>query len=79
MPIIVQVAILIVAIALAVLIILAIPILLDLNRILKKWKKVTAIIELGITPLTMGISLLVKSLEKLVEVGRKNIKEEEKR
>ena len=76
---IVQIAILVVAIALVILIVLAIPILLDLNRILKKWKRVTDIIELGITPLTIGISLLIKSIEKLVEVGKETMKDEEKK
>ena len=74
----VQVSILIVAIAILVLAVLAIPILLDLRQIVKKWKKVSEIVEFGTLPITWGASFIVSILKKLIEVGEEEKKEDSK-
>ena len=48
----IQISILIVAVAILVLVVFTVPILLDLRRVIKNWKKVSQIIELGIAPIT---------------------------
>lgn len=74
---IVQISVLIVAIVIAVLAILAIPILIDLRQIVKKWKKVSEIVELGTLPITWGASFVVSLLKKLIEVGEEKVKEDQ--
>lgn len=72
-----QVSILVVAIAILVLICLMIPILLDLRRIIKNWKKISELLELGIAPITLAASFILDVLKILLETGEE--KKDEKK
>jgi len=73
---IVQISILVVAIAILVLIVFAIPILIDLRRITKEWKKISEIAGLGLAPITWVISLALDIFKKLLEIGEESKKGE---
>jgi len=71
----VQIAILIVTAAILVLVILAIPILIDLRRITKEWKRLSEIVGLGLAPVTWVMSLAVNAFKKLSEIGEESKKD----
>lgn len=73
---IVEIVLLIAAVSLIIMVVLLIPILLDLRRIVKNWKKFSDIVEVGISPIVWGASFLVEIFKKLVEVGEEKSKEE---
>lgn len=73
---IVQISMLGVAIAILVLVIIAIPILLDLRRIVKNWKKVSEIIELGIAPIVWSASFILDIVKKVIDIGTEKKKED---
>ena len=76
MDIAIQIAILAAAGGIVVLVVLAIPILVDLQRIMKNWKKISNLLELSVLPFTWGASLIREIINKLLE-GVKEKKEEE--
>ena len=65
----IQISILIVAVAILVLVVFTVPILLDLRRVIKNWKKVSQIVELGIAPITWGASIVLDIFRRLLEIG----------
>jgi len=72
-----QVSILVVAAAILILVIFAIPILIDLRRIVRDWKKISEIFELSITPLTWGASFLASIVQKILDSGEESRKDQQ--
>jgi cytochrome c oxidase assembly factor CtaG len=75
LTIIIEIAVLVAACSVVVLAILAIPILLDLRRIVRDWKKASEILKIGMMPATWFISFLASVFQKLVEKGEEASKE----
>ena len=75
MTIIIEIAILVAACSVVVLAILAIPILLDMRRIVRDWKKASDILKIGMMPATWLISFMSSVFQKLVEKGEEVSKE----
>lgn len=56
-----------------VLAILAIPILIDLRKIVKDWKNISDLLRVGIAPITWSASLISGIFQRLVEKGEEAI------
>jgi len=69
LTIIIEIAILVAACSVVVIAVLAVPILLDLRRIVRDWEKASDILKIGMMPATWLISFMTSVFQKLVEKG----------